>query len=248
MVFSRVSKRLRTLGIQDRSKYCDLITNAKDERRFLINALTTNVTDFFREAHHFETLSQTVLAPVMAKAGSNERIRIWSAGCSSGQEPYSIAMTVLEKIPDAVSRNIRILATDIDSQILEIAKKGEYSSSQVSNISPNRLKRFFEPTTGAKGEISSFAIKDNVKNLISFRELNLLSAWPMKGKFNAIFCRNVVIYFDRNTQSNLWPRFLDKCVTNGYLFVGHSERLDETSLRSFQNCGTTTYRKRPEAN
>ncbi|RYH09739.1 protein-glutamate O-methyltransferase CheR [Tropicimonas sp. IMCC6043] len=245
MVFSRVSKRLRALGISDRSVYCKMLESRDEtaERRQLVSALTTNVTSFFREPHHFDTLKEAILPELTGRARAGERVRIWSAGCSTGPEPYSIAMAVFEKCPEALDLDIKILATDIDPAALATARSGSYSSSQVSAISEDRRRLFFRKPDASTHGSECAQVSDRLTGLISFRELNLLASWPMKFKFDVIFCRNVVIYFDRETQNALWPRFAQACRPGGYLFVGHSERLDDDSLPHFRSVGTTTYQR-----
>lgn len=245
MVFARVSKRLRALGLKDRGDYCRMVEDQNEvvERRLLVSALTTNVTSFFREAHHFETLAERILPELVRQARSGQRVRIWSAGCSTGPEPYSIAMVVLEKCPEAASLDIKILATDIDPVALSAARSGCFAENQVSSISRARQKSFFKARSLRSSSDENTKIADKVASLISFRELNLVAPWPMKFQFDVIFCRNVVIYFDRETQISLWPRFAQVCKPGGYLFLGHSERLDDSNLCHFRSIGTTTYQR-----
>lgn len=247
MVFSRLTKRLRALGLGDFSAYCRLIESddGAAERRQLVSTLTTNVTAFFREAHHFETLARDVMPELVARAKSGRPVRLWSAGCSSGPEPYSIAMVILEHLPDAGSHDLRILATDINSGVLRTAQAGIFDERQMEPISPERRRSFFEPAAAGPAAAPQYRLRDRVRALVAFRELNLIGPWPMRGQFDAIFCRNVVIYFDKQTQATLWPRFHDACRTGGYLFLGHSERLDDTHCGEFRPCGTTTYRRLP---
>lgn len=244
MVFARLTRRLRALGMSDRSEYCRLIESKEGqaERRELISALTTNVTGFFRENHHFETLANEVMPPLVERARSGGRVRIWSAGCSSGPEPYSAAMIVLEQLPEAPRLDVKILATDIDPAVLRVARAGCFSSTLLEPVSLERRNRFFGRSNNGSSS-AEYQVNEDVRSLVSFRELNLLGQWPMKGTFDAIFCRNVVIYFDKKTQSMLWPRFGDACAPGGFFFLGHSERLDETNATDFRSCGTTTYRR-----
>ena len=247
MLFARVSKRLRALGIDCRTEYCDLIASplGLDERRQLIAALTTNVTSFFREAHHFETLARAVTPELAERARSGGRIRFWSAGCSTGPEPYSIAMTVLEALPEAAELDVKILATDINRDVLRLARDGLFGAAELAPVSSSRRQRFFELLAGDSADEDLYRIRPPVAGLIAFRELNLHAPWPMKNKFDAIFCRNVMIYFDRQTRSTLWARFQNALLPGGYLFIGHSERLDRANAQEFRSVGTTTYQRIP---
>ncbi|MDV7145718.1 protein-glutamate O-methyltransferase [Tropicimonas sp. TH_r6] len=245
MVFARITKRLRALKISDRSVYCRMVAapEGAEERRNLISTLTTNVTSFFREPHHFDTLAQDIMPILRERLRSRQPVRLWSAGCSSGQEPYSIAMTIMENLENTASHDIRILATDIDPNVISTARTGIYDESQISAIPKEIISKFFTPSRESGTPHDKFEICRGVKDLVSFRELNLLGGWPVKGEFDAIFCRNVVIYFDKNSQNSLWPRFQSHTREGGYLFLGHSERIDESQLGDFAPCGTTTYRR-----
>ncbi|MFV0336171.1 MAG: CheR family methyltransferase [Tropicimonas sp.] len=247
MLFARVSKRLRALGISERARYCELIEGpeGRDERRNLINALTTNVTGFFREAHHFDLLAQDILPGLAAHARAGGRVRLWSAGCSSGPEPYSIAMVVLEAVPEAEELDIRILATDINPQVLQVARAGLFSGADLARVPAWRRRRFFDRLPGTRSGGDTYRIRPCLANLVSFRELNLHAPWPMRNGFDVIFCRNVMIYFDRDTRNTLWSRFRAALVPNGHLFVGHSERLNRSAATDFASVGTTTYRRLP---
>jgi chemotaxis protein methyltransferase CheR len=210
-----------------------------NELRMLVSALTTNVSHFFREDHHFRALSKDLMPRLAAQARAGGRVRIWSAGCATGQEPYSIAMTILRDYPQAASWNLRVLATDIDEVALSRAMAGRYAARQLDGVPPADLKRFFRPT----GE-SEFEVQEGLRALIRFSPLNLMADWPFKGPFDIVFCRNVVIYFDAATQERLWPRFHGILGPEGVLFIGHSERLDPASARDFVSIGVTSYRKR----
>ena len=177
---------------------------------------------------------------VADRVGHSKRLRIWSAGCSNGQEPYSIAMSVLEKIPEARNMDFKILASDIDPNVVNFAKAGCYPENMVSNLSDEILNKYF-----AKSENSSFQASEELQSKIAFRELNLLRNWPMKNSFDIIFCRNVVIYFDQETQQNLWPRFREKLSDRGHLFLGHSERMVSAESFGFSTCGPTAYTAEP---
>lgn len=238
MVQSRLRHRMSAIGLPTYDTYAEYVTSTDGatERRHMISALTTNVSHFFRENHHFNLLRDQALPGLQAKARAGHPIRIWSAGCSSGQEPYSIAMLLLEHAPDLVSRDMLILATDIDPNILEKAESGLYSEQQIGGV-PDVLKKKY-----LKQGAAGYTIDPIVKRLVRFRELNLLRDWPMRNRFDAIFCRNVVIYFDAATQEGLWPRFENALQPDGWFFLGHSERVSDSSATRFMSVGMTAYR------
>ncbi len=243
LVYSRLAKRLRALSLASFKDYIALIVSdaGADERRRALTALTTNVTHFFREAHHFETLEQEALPAIIERVRRGGRARIWSAGCSIGLEPYSIAMSVLNVAPDAEDLDIRILATDIDPQVIAEASNGVYPDRLVQPV-PTALRTRFLERCGA----DEWRVTPALRRLIAFKELNLLRPWPIKGPFDALFCRNVVIYFDEETQKPLWSRFASLLAPGGWLFIGHSERLNGPAVSAFENKGVTTYRKRAD--
>lgn len=242
LVYSRLARRLRARNIARFQDYMDLLgkSDEAEERLELISALTTNVTSFFREKHHFETL-RSQLAPALEK---QSRVRIWSAGCSSGQEPFSIAMTLLDVLPDSARTNVRILATDIDPAVVRRARAGQYPREEAESIPPDLRKSWTKPVAGPSG---TFEMNDQTRKLISFAELNLIEPWPFHGPFDAIFCRNVAIYFDQETQQTLWNRFAEMLREGGFLFIGHSERVTGPALQALTTAGVTTYRKKPGA-
>ena len=243
MVQSRLARRLRATGFEDFTSYLDHIesSNGQVEREEMISALTTNVSHFFREDHHFKALRDDILPDLLARAQSGGRVRIWSAGCSTGQEPYSLAMTLLDAQPRASDLDVRILATDIDLRVLSSAKAGKYDERQIASVPSEKKSSYFQEVT-VSGEVR-FEAKEKLKEMIAFRELNLMNTWPMTGPFDAIFCRNVVIYFSEETQATLWPRFNQKLTSSGYLFLGHSERIQDPSANGFEAIGVTTYRR-----
>ncbi|GBQ09679.1 protein-glutamate O-methyltransferase [Acidiphilium acidophilum] len=245
LVYSRLAKRLRILGLKDFSEYCALVASAEGsgERQEMLAALTTNVTRFYREPHHFEHLRTQILPPLIASARKGGRVRLWSAACSSGQEPYSIALTVLSLLPDAAQRDIRILATDIDPNMIAIGKSGLYDRSAIEPVPSDLRQRWFAPVEGDRGMVR---IADQARALVEFRRLNLIGEWPMRGTFQAIFCRNVAIYFDDPTQGKIWSRMVTLLDPAGALYIGHSERVSGPAERKLRSDGITTYRLRGE--
>jgi len=246
LVVSRLARRLRELGMSDFRSYCDLVEDSRgrEERRQLIFMLTTNVTRFFREYHHFEILSRKIMPELARRARSGGRVRLWSAGCSSGEEPYSIAMTVLEALPEAPRLDVRVLATDLDANMVEAARGGVYRNVDESQLPHTMRERYFRPSEDTPGAVSA---GDALRGILSFSELNLHRDWPMTGAFDVIFCRNVVIYFDAVAQARLWQRFAEKLVPDGSLFIGHSERVAGPATAVLASDGVTRYRKRPPA-
>lgn len=242
MIQSRLRHRLNALGVDSFSKYAEFVCSNEGvvERRQMISALTTNVSHFFREQHHFDILTNTAIPDLIRSVENGQRLRIWSAGCSNGQEAYSIAIALLDKFPQLAELDFRILATDIDPQVVAFAKAGIYPKRMASNLSPEYLKRYFTETE-LNGE-AAHCVNDSLKSKIVFKEMNLLSDWPIKNPMDIIFCRNVVIYFDLKTQNKLWPRFRSVLSETGYLFLGHSERITDPSICGFMNDGPTSYR------
>ena len=238
LVYSRLAKRLRTLGIASFKEYCAHVSSAggASERVMMLAALTTNVTQFFRELHHFEYLKNDILPQLLEQAKSGARIRIWSAGCSNGSEPYSIAATLLSLMPNACDYDIRILASDIDPNIIEFARIGRYDDQAIEGVPMEMRRRWFNSDGG------DYVVNDDMRNMIAFRELNLNGPWPLKGSFQVIFCRNVTIYFDPPTRERLWNRFCDHLSAEGWLYLGHSERLSGSSADRMELRGTTAYR------
>ena len=243
MTYSRLARRLRALGLRSFRDYCELLqgNNGGAEVGFLINAITTNLTKFFRESHHFDHLRDHVLRPCAdTPNGQKPRVRVWSAGCSSGEEPYSIAMTAMALQKD-ISRNwdFRILATDLDTSMLKKAKSGTYPRSSLESVPKGMRERFFERKPQ---DPDSVLVVQAAQQLITFRQLNLLGPWPMSGRFDVIFCRNVMIYFDAKTKATLIDRFHGQLADGGWLYVGHSESLLDHQAR-FKLRGRTIYQK-----
>ncbi len=239
MVYSRLVRRLRATGIPTFDEYLDLALHDKVEFTELINAITTNLTAFFREAHHFEFLVREIV-PAFLQRPASERLKIWSAGCSTGEEPYSIAIALAEQLPVQRRRQVSILATDVDHNVINKARAGVYPDDRVAQLDAGRIKAWFKRGRGAnEGKVR---IADALREMIQFRTLNLLSPWPMRGPVDVIFCRNVVIYFDKTTQRQLFSRMAALLVSRGYLFLGHSESLYQVSDR-FESLGRTIYRR-----
>lgn len=239
MIYSRIARRLRKLKFTTFAEYCDYITSDKgpDEIVDFINAVTTNLTKFFREIHHFEHLEKEVLPELVKSKASTKKMRIWSAGCSSGMEPYSISMVLRNAVRDLNSWDAKILATDIDTEMLARGKKGEYRLEDVENI-PEKYKSYVSLDSAKRTAI----MKDNIKSSIFFKQLNFMDPWPVKGPFDIIFCRNVVIYFTKETQRVLFDQFANVLADGGLIYIGHSENLQVVSDR-FQHLGKTIYRK-----
>lgn len=240
LVYGRISRRIRALGMRDFDAYCRLLEEAPDgEMGNFINAITTNLTAFFREEHHFDFLRDELI-PAWTMRGARPRVRIWSAGCSTGEEPYSIAMTLREHMPATALADVAVLATDIDTNVLAHAQAGVYDASRVENLPRARLQQWFRRGRGPNAD--KVRVVPELQQLIRFRQLNLMQEWPVKGPVDLIFCRNVVIYFDKPTQRRLFARFAEKLAPRGYLIIGHSETLYNVS-EAFELVGRTVYRK-----
>lgn len=242
LVYSRLAGRLRKNNLRKFSDYCRLLQEDSEgeEVTFFRNAITTNLTSFFREQHHFDYLNKTILPSYKSGSSPVKRFRVWSAGCSTGEEPYSIAMVLKESRHLPADCDMKILATDIDSSVLGTAIDGAYASERVQQIPSHRLKKWFLSKRARRD--GKLQISGELKKHIAFRELNLMREWPMKGPFDIIFCRNVLIYFSKPTQRILIERFANLLSENGYLFIGHSESLFRISDR-FKLVGQTIYQK-----
>lgn len=218
MVYSRLARRLRALGIGAFGAYLEQLQPESEEWQHFVNALTTNLTSFFREAHHFPVLAERVTA-----ARRRGPVSLWSSACSSGEEAYSMAMTAIDAL-GSFTPPVRILATDLDTQVLERAARGVYPLERVAALSEVDVRRFFQRGKGAQAGF--VRVRPEVRDLVTFRPLNLLGPrWPIRGPFAAIFCRNVLIYFDKPTQYRLLSRFHPLLHPEGLLFLGHSENV-----------------------
>jgi len=239
LLYSRLSRRLRVLGLNSFKDYRDYLAGDEREIENFINSISTNHTKFFREAHHFDHLRTHVILP-FAQAAANStgrRLRIWSAGCSSGEEPYTIAVVLKREIRDFALHDVRILATDIDTDVLGRAARGEFGVNATDEV-PKTYMSFFQQTSADGDKI---VMPEDVRSLITFRRLNLMEAWPFRGHFDAIFCRNVMIYFDAETKAKLIQRFTEQIRPGGWLYIGHSESLIGAHP-NLQPVGRTIYR------
>ena len=232
MVYSRLGRRLRATGQKNFKDYLNLLVNDKgDEWESFVNALTTNLTSFFREAHHFPILTEHV------SRIQHRPIKIWCNAASTGEEPYTIAMTIMDLF-ESLTPPVRIIATDIDTSALQKASNGIYSLEQAQKLPNDILTRFFLKGRGKKsGQVK---VRQELRDLIEFKQLNLQdTSWPIKGPFDAIFCRNVMIYFDKPTQNKILQRFAPIMQPDALLFAGHSESLQGIHL--FKSQGKTVY-------
>jgi chemotaxis protein methyltransferase CheR len=240
LLYGRLARRLRKLKLNSFAEYCQLVeTDESAELQELTNAITTNLTSFFREDYHFKQLSLEALPQIESKRSSSRRIRLWSAGCSTGEEPYSLAIVMREALAQLAGWDIKLLATDIDSKVVAAATAGVYASDRFKGVAPERVRSWFREVAGRPGFLAASA---ELKSLITFKQLNLLDPWPVKGPFDVIFCRNVVIYFDKATQRGLFERMADLQEPGGWLFIGHSENLLNVTRR-YKLVGRTVYRR-----
>jgi len=242
MVYGRLSRRLRQTGMNTFKDYIEFASQDNSEERVnFVNAITTNLTSFFREEHHFEFLKNTVIPHLMKKNAHTRKIRIWSAGCSTGEEPYSIAIALYESIPDIDNWDVKILATDLDTNVLAHGRAGVYDAERITGLNKTRTSTWF--LKGKGQHAGSVRVDSRLKSLITFNQLNLMKEWPMKGLFDLMFCRNVIIYFEKATQRVLFDRYAKLLVDDAHLFLGHSESLYKVSDK-FELIGNTIYQKR----
>lgn len=242
MVYRRLTRITRDRKLSSFNEYCQLLkSKPEQERDYFVNAITTNLTSFFRENHHFEFLGKKEFPALLQQNNNSKRIRIWSSACSTGEEPYSIAITVHEHLKHILSHwDVKILATDIDSNVVETAKAGVYNINRVEDVPRDIEKRYFVNGTGANQ--NKVKVQPKLQELITFKQLNLMHEWPMKGVFDIIFCRNVIIYFDKQTQEDLFARYYEQLKPGGLLLLGHSESLGRFQ-KYFENVGRTIFRK-----
>jgi chemotaxis protein methyltransferase CheR len=242
LVKARVAKRLRSLSMTSLSDYLAYLRNGggSEELSNLLDAISTNVTSFFREPDHFSYLRNTVLPNIVSGAGRRGKLRIWSAGCSSGEEPYSIGIHLSEGIQNLDAWDARILATDLSLDMLGKARQAIYDEQRIEGVPAPLRSRYFERLRDGKQQ--GFRVCGRVRGLVHIARLNLMGSWPMQGPFDAIFCRNVMIYFDKPTQSKLIGRFRNLLAPGGTLFLGHSESL--TGNRDdFRHVRSTIYQR-----
>lgn len=242
LVQGRLARRLRALKLRGFDEYVELLrSNPDSELGELASAISTNVTAFFREMHHYDLLVDELLPRWLEAKRHGGKLRIWSAGCSTGEEPYALAMVVAEALEQkGLKLDARILATDLSPQALETARRGQYPLDRLAGVSEARRNRWFVRGEGAQKGLAS--VHPRLRELVSIQPLNLLHDWPMRGPFDAIFCRNVVIYFDKPTKQKLFDRYAGLLEVGGYLFLGHSESMYGLS-NAFDLVGRTVYRK-----
>ncbi len=240
LVYGRLARRLRRLNLNSFTDYCRLVERPdSDELQELTNAITTNLTSFFREDYHFKQLADEALPYAESNRAGTRRVRLWSAGCSTGEEPYSLAIVLREALAHLSTWDIKLLATDIDSKVVATAAEGVYAADRFKGVSNERMRTWFRQSAGRPGFHEACT---EIKELITFKQLNLLDRWPMQGPFDIIFCRNVVIYFDKDTQRRLFDRMADLQEPGGWLFIGHSENLLNVTRR-YKLVGRTVYRR-----
>ena len=240
LIYGRLAVRVRALGVRTFREYRQIVAAEPDEQIRMCNAITTNLTAFFREPHHFDHLRDQVL-PAHRERSGQRRLRIWSAGCSTGEEAYSIAMVLLEALPELHNWNVRILATDLDSDVLNAATLGSYPADRVKGLSAGRLRRFFNEQKDRNTSV--YVVRPEVRRLVTFKQLNLMEPLPMPGPLDVIFCRNTVIYFDKETQRELFARIAPLQRPGDLLYLGHSESLLNVS-DDYESIGRTTYLRR----
>lgn len=243
LVKRRFTPRLKQLGLPNFSSYISYMKgNREEELTNFCNAITTNLTSFFRENHHYEFLKETAIPAIQKRKGASDRsLRVWSAGCSTGQEAYCLAITLKTAIRDFGRWNVKILATDLDEKCLEVARSGIYKEKGLENIPTQSLDHYFHLPEGDKHGLSLQASSE-LKNMVTFKKLNLIHPnWPMKGMFDVIFCRNVFIYFDRPTQEKVISRYAALQSPGSYLCIGHSETIKVPSSSGYRLVGNTTY-------
>lgn len=236
MVYSRLAKRLRATGADNFYEYLELLEgNNQIEWEAFVNALTTNLTSFFRESHHFPMLAEHAL-----KLKGREPFAIWCSAASTGEEPYSIAMTMADTF-GSFSPPVNIVASDVDTNVLAKAEAGIYPMERVEKLEPDIVKRFFLKGTGSQAGL--VRVRPELRAMITFRQVNLLSDdWPIRGPLDVIFCRNVMIYFDKQTQLKILQRFEPLLQPDGLLFAGHSESFYHAA-HLFQMRGKTVYKR-----
>lgn len=238
MIYSRLSNRVRDLKFRNINQYCDFLSGPglRSEISNLTSALTTNVTSFYRESHHFDVFANEIVPNIVRRAISNKPVRIWSAGCSEGMELLTAAIILLNRFPEAIKYDIRFLGTDIDQEIVQKARRAKYPKCIRDQLPRGELEKFFIETG------DGYTATKQLLQLTTYNALNLIDAWPIKQKLDVIFCRNVAIYFGKDVRETLWPRFAQALSPDGFLFVGHSERITGSAEHKFELVGNTTYK------
>lgn len=241
LVYARLAKRIRACDLDSFSAYLQLIQRDPEERARAIDALTTNHTKFFREQHHFKHLARDVWPALWARLNGGGRVRLWSAACSTGEEPCSIAMAVAGRDPGAAAAlsrtNFRILATDLSSEALEIARTGVYAAQAMDEVPPELRDPWL------KRHPHGVEVHPGLRALISYRQLNFFQQWPTLGQFDVIFCRNAMIYFDEPSKAALQRRLVERLAVGGHLYIGHSERIAADILPMLEPIGQTGFRR-----
>ncbi len=242
LVYSRLSRRLRVLGIMSFSEYIHFLeSDSSEEWESFINAMTTNLTSFFREAHHFPVLAEHMR---QQQEKSDGPITLWCAAASTGEEPYSMAMTAIEAF-DSFTPPVTIIATDLDTRVLEMARAGVYREDKLDKLDPAKVKKFFLRGTGKRDGFVK--VRQELRDMITFQQLNLLdNTWPFRTPLDAIFCRNVMIYFDKATQLSILKKFVPLLRAEGLMFAGHSESFFHAD-EYFKLRGKTVYQLTPYA-
>jgi len=237
MIFSRFSRRLRELQLSSFEEYIDLLKcGDQEEYTSFINTVTTNLTYFFREPHHFDFLRQSAIPALIERNKSSKRLRFWSSACSSGQEAYSLAIVASEE-PKLASWETRILATDIDTEMVKSCTSGNYTQEAIRGLPPQQQSRWMQPS-----ESGRFQLVDQLRAMLVTKQLNLFSSWPFRSGVDVIFCRNALIYFDEKHQQKLLSKFADYQTPGSYLFLGHSESIKDTSL-PYKRVSNTVYER-----
>ena len=241
LVYGRLARRLRALKLESFGQYIELIERGEGgELEEFVNAVTTNLTSFFREPHHFEYLGREMIPALVSRSNASHRLRIWCCAASTGEEAYSIAMVLREAQERLATWDVKMLATDLDSAVLATGAAGVYAEDRMKGMDPARVARFFDKGSGAQA--GKCRAREELRNLITFKQLNLMNDWPVRGPFDAIFCRNVIIYFDKATQRTLFERMAALQRPGDLLFLGHSESLHRVSDR-YELIGRTIYRR-----
>jgi len=237
LVRARLMKRLRVLKMSGFEEYLKFIESdaGKHELGCMVDVMTTNKTGFFREIEHFNYLGDMILPELNAR-----KLRFWTAACSSGEEPFSLSILLREKIPDIDYKDVKILATDISTRMLHKARSAVFTRDSLKDVPPAAIQKYFLKVSNETNGL--WQVKDSVRSIVRLAWLNLMGPWPMKGPFNVIFCRNVMIYFDRVTQQRLVNRLWELIEPGGFLFVGHSEGLSAISHK-FHYVKPAVYRK-----